>query len=336
MHLKKALYTLAEAAELLRCEADELLKHGSTTALSLYVRVPNNVDLYNVGRSDLRAQEKPWELSDRPQPTRTYDIDFLKLEQIDCLQLLSAGMALPRIFKAGGRLGADGNLQCKSAPCPPYYDGPLAAYRGSDHIWRYFATYQRGTLPSDWIALAAPMSIDVNPETLLLTRVELLALQDRKTIVPDEVLGQVELNARPHISPKLRQLHELHCTIWGRAHLSDFKPPNKDEIAARLVQEYKFSNNLAECGALILHATTLEADARSGKPRLDASLLKALIRCADVHWSANAERPAPNPSNDDVGRWLVDNCGFPAHRGKAAASLIRPSTAPLGRKRNEI
>lgn len=331
MELTKAVYPLSEAAEILRCANGHLLELAAEADVGLHIRVTANVGMYNVGWSDVQLKSKPDERMGRPQPVGVTGIDFLRLYPQDCKHVLSAGLALVREFPAGGGLNRDGILHCREPVCPPHYAGSLAEYKGIDKVYRRLAPYPHGTDPSDWVAMMYPVPIEVTPDMLLITREAISELKGQLDSAQTQVLGKVMLEVKPHTTQRLRDLCELHGLLFGCAHLPNFVTPTQDSIAARLVDQYKFTKNQASCGAWILSETTVDADLKTGAKRLHATLLKTLVRCSDVHWSASSTCPNPNPSNTQVAEWLK-NCEFPIFRGEVAASLIRPSSAPKGRK----
>jgi hypothetical protein len=335
MELTKAVYLLTDAAEILRCDKVHLLRLAANDELHLYIAVPASVSVYNVGISDVQTKTKPDERIGRPQPTKATAIDFLSLWADDCAQLLSTGTCAARTFPGGGGLDANGNLQCPKPPCPPYASGMFADYKGLDKVIRYFALYRNGTESGDWEAMMHPKRLEVLTEALFVSRAAMLALREKQRDDLVTVLGQVALEAKPHTSSNLRVLGELHNRIWGQAHLPGFQPLTHASISERLQVEHNFKRNLAECGAWIIGGTSLDSDAKTGNPRLDATRLKVLIRCSDVFWSSLAAQAVQDRSNEKVAKWLIKEYDFPPFRAKVAASLIRPSTAAKGRPRRD-
>jgi hypothetical protein len=325
--------TLVNACELFGCSLDHLLRLGLDREFPMYIRVPDDLAIFNVGAWDLQNKSDADVGSQRPkEPLRTPDVQFLQLLPVDCEEILKNGMSLARRFPASGVLHHGCLRSSVPSALEPYRDKAMEfRYAGVRNSERSFAAYRPSVRSCDWQTMMQPRPIEVTAESILISRMEMLKLFDVMKIVPSEVLGGVQLKRQPHISDRLYALYEVYDEVWGQGIPVGFKRLSESEFFDRL-RKKEFSKNLASCGAFVLNDVTLETTT-NGKQRIIADCLKALISCASVFWLPTPTNPQPNPRSEDIAAWLEEYCEvLPKHRREAAASIIRPSSAPKGRK----
>jgi hypothetical protein len=249
--------------------------------------------------------------------------------------ILKAGFCQQGVYPKGGAVDSDGNLQCGKPPCPPFYQGMLASYSGLDAHVRYFATYRAGLDAANLDEFKYPKRVKIASEHLLVSRqgVDLLLAQCRQP--PFEVAKHVPLVVHSHTSTSLVQLHKLFTQIWALADSPGFKPPTKQEIVKMLIEEHSFSENQARSAAVAIIEADLKPVPRSGQRTFSALIMKKMISCSDELWTPTPDRPSPNPSRETIARWLQKECNIPPYQGMVLASIIRPESAPKGRKPNE-
>ena len=113
-------------------------------------------------------------------------------------------------------------------------------------------------------------------------------------------------------------------------------PPKSAEVEEILIREFKFSDRKARFGAAVITTNVrIDADNRTGAPRMVPELMNALIAGSLEHWSPKPTKPSPNPSITEVTGWFKNQYGVPNWKAKDAASIIRPPDAPKGRRPEE-
>lgn len=333
--LKKAMYTILEAAALLSCSIAELVHDGAEGKLELYIDIPDEVELYNVGRSDLDSSSEPYYADDRPQPFRTSNVDFLLLPPSACKMILKAGFCQQGVYTKGGAVGSEGNLEYGKPPCPFFYKGGLASYSGIDAYRRYFATYHVGLDAANLDEFKYPKKVKIASDHLLVSRQSVHLLLTQRRQASFEVTKHVPLVVRSHTSESLLRLHKLFTQIWSLADRPGFKLPTRQEIVKMLIEEHSFSENQAKSGALAIEEAKLLVASRTGQRTFAALIMKKMISCSDEHWAPTSDRPSPNPSRETIACWFEKECHVPHYQGKVLASIIRPVSAPKGRRPNE-
>jgi hypothetical protein len=177
-----------------------------------------------------------------------------------------------------------------------------------------------------------PKRVKLASEHLLVSRQGIARFLIQGHHAPFDVEEHVPLIVHPHTSEELMRLHKLFIEVWSFADRPDFVLPTKEEIVNRLIKECGFSGNRAKYGAVPIMEAEMEVDPRTRKKKFVAALMKKIIICSNEHWAPTLDQPAPRPSSEVIVRWLEKECSILPHEGKVLASIIRPSSAPLGRR----
>jgi hypothetical protein len=331
MKLENQRYSLADVAEILKCDHDEIIGRGADGKLELFIRVPQHLDLYNVGWSDLHPKYAHFQQHGGPQAGRASSIDYLVVSQACCEKIRTNGLCLEAVFSKGAS-DSGGELDFATPACPTYYKGELSTHSGIGDRFRRFATYRQGLNLHDSEQLNHPQNFEITKAALFVSRPTLQALL--REFAPTRPNVDVEipaLNLQPHTSRGLIDLHRIFKEAWSNARSFDFALPSKAEIHARLESECGFSGALARAGTEIVHQANLDRD-ENGDLRLAAALMECLIICSETQWASQTDESPPKPSESDITQWIRDRCPAPDYVLKGAARIIRPSKAPKGRR----
>ena len=334
MELKKAIYTIEEAAKLLACLPEQLLSNAIAKRLDLYVRMPEHLDLYNVGRTEIVRSDIKWadgrrDDSQGPRAHREPDIDFLVVPEEGISLLLKGDLYMGSTFGLGGAFNADGDV-ITIRPTTPQYEG---MYFSADVYLRHLATYRAGIGDLyEQHVIRHPQKFSITSADLLISRLTLdglLAINE--SIVTERPLGFPVLDMQlPYVGENLKKLYLLFCQTWEFFDSNDFVLPEKSLISNALKAELGFSDHLAELGLRVIMDVLNDTDNRTGKPRMVAFGMNILIKGSAEHWKPKLDQLPPNPRKEIVQDWFAAN-GLEKSYVKAAATMIRPG-APKGRK----
>lgn len=331
MELKKAAYTITEAAERLVSTPRQIIEAVIERKLKLYVRMPERLDLYNAGCNEVYLN-RLWahtEFHEKPKPFRQSDIDFLVVSDVVLTQLEKGHSSMEAIFSLGGRIGKSGDIEIVEPKALAYWPGILSAHISPDAVHRCFATYRPGTDIDAPGVIRHPQRFEISIDDLMLDRPSLRLLTG--TIEKARPLGFPELNAQGYTGPNLRGLYSLFCRIWGYWGSNEFVEPTARLVSDALTSEFKFSANVAELGVRVIVKDVLpDRDNRTGAPRIVARMMNDLISGSICKWKPEPAQALPNPTNAEVMQWFVER-GWSNSAAKVAAVIIRPSYAPKGR-----
>lgn len=335
MELKKAIYTIEEAAKLLACQPEQLLSDVITKKWDLFVRSPEHLDIYNVGRTEIirpdlrRAEGERYSLRG-PQAHRVPDIDFLVIPNDGLRKIANGDLYMGSTFYKGGTIDANGEVAIVY-PETPQFEGK---YFGTDCYLRHYATYRAGI--GDVYAqktIKHPQKFAITSSDLLISRpdVKELGITPRERMNISRPLGFPVLDVEPYTSQNLQKLYALFCQTWEGYGGKDFVLPEPKAIFRTATTELGFSDNLAGLAVRAIYTDVMaDHDDNTGAPRIVARLMNSLIRGSIVHWKHKLNEAMPNPANAVVAKWFRNEDLDPSP-AKVAATMIRPN-APKGRK----
>ncbi|MQA21529.1 hypothetical protein [Rugamonas rivuli] len=332
MELTNGVYTIVEAARLLACEPYKLINKGILGELKLLVRVPDHLDAYNAGYSEVHRNLVLTNEGEKPKPFRQSDIEFLVLPE-EALTLLAVSQVFVwGTFVQAGRLcTTSGEVEILEAVVPPTWPGMLLAHKSTDVFHRCFATYRPGlnvNVPSE---IRNPQKFKIDVNDLLLSRLDLARIVDSGEYQLSQPNDFPQLDVQPHTSRKLQCLYTLFCRVWAQFSSPGFLRPQGDAIFQTLKTEFRFSKRAAGFGAQVIASNvTIERD-DDGALRIVAEQMSALILGATFHW-----KPLPGvqftvKDTETVTEWFEGTYGWAKSPAEIASVIIRPDYAPRGR-----
>jgi hypothetical protein len=332
--LKKAMYSLNEAAILLHVDVAALLEEATLEQLWLYVAVPDSLIAVSVdhrdwyGGPDIFKGKYP-----REAPLLVDECKYFMLNRNSCESLLNNGFADQATFTYALKIHSNGDGEVmvassdRSWPIRPYVEPRQRSLR-------CFAIYPYGFQPSSSFdpQLKFTKAVHANLDNVAVPRAALARLMQSSPVPQFDPARDVPLPDAPYISTGLRCVWQLLIDHWTTAG-PGAAPPAVEAITNVLEKQHKFSANRAQAGAAMLGLSHVIQEPTTGAFRLEAQGLKALIECARSHWQAALEGTVPNPESSDLRDWIMKN----AHPGKRVAegcvAFLRPESASRGRPR---
>jgi len=155
---ERTIYPIEEAALHIKQRPDYLLNEGALGKLQLFVFVPEDIQVMNVGMFDERDRASPDPVMrmlnnrvDDQKPLRTFGIAVLMLSPSDCQRILAMGTYAQAAFSSAGKLDEKSMVQ-KVKPEQP----PKKEYAVSLPFPRHFATYIKQVAFERWGEEASP------------------------------------------------------------------------------------------------------------------------------------------------------------------------------------
>lgn len=346
MELNKALYTLAEAAEILSSSQSSILARAVTGACHCYVRVQSELDVYSVAEQHVFGRPQSIKGEDRQQFIRRIarlgphrpaspvlvDVPMLLLEvsKEQCEFLRATDYAEQSVFDSGLKVMSDGTTERYEA-APRDRDDPLATSPAPYSGVRKFAIYKsRAMLRLDdedeaW-RITSPLVMTL--QNVLIRRDELLEMKLSPTALRQRFSEDVPLSysSSKGLSAVYAVLLDLHVAALETG---TRKLPAREDIEKLLRPLLGDSERLAQCGAaLIIDSSTKPGS--DGQLHLHAPSMVAVIGQA-ARWlvvRATSGKPLVNSEISDA---LKKEHKLQDYVANASASLIRPSWASNGR-----
>jgi hypothetical protein len=349
MQPKKTIYTLTEAAAVLKCTVESILVHAATGACHLYVRVPSTCILFSVDERHLgrgqyvSGQDKQAYLRrirythGRPFPPVLLSTQMMMLEigKEDCESLNRTEFVEQSVFDFGLKIMPDGALNRHRAALPGPEEDEFSLYRNFPSRTRKFAIYpvtHPDSLDDDDSRWRRPASLSIAKSELLLSSEEFLQLKEAPSALRERFSQDIPLPEGRHVSTALRHLYAVLLDQWTMAVNSDEKLLPQNGVIAELLlkaDDELYSKHSAEYGARIIKQSSIMHHP-DGRLHLSAPWVAAMIdHLAD--WEFNLGNPVREPTIDWMAEKLLAD-GLPERVARVAASLLRPDDAIIGRR----
>jgi hypothetical protein len=342
MELKKAIYTIEEAASLLATLPEKLIERVAAEDFDLYVHVPQGLDVYNVGRSETRYYVPPkdrreWR-SDGPQACLVPGIAFLGIPSEGIRRLAKGKVFREFAFPVAGLIDENGDM-IRLLPSTPPFNG---RHYGKYLYQRDFVAYSSGI--SDIYsenAIKHPEELKIRLKDVLIPRLAIKELATTKTISPrtiDEPATGYLIDfpdvKEPYVGRKLKILHEVFHRIWIDLESGNFIKINSNDVYEILHKEFEFRAHMAKFGVqVILNDVECKRDSNTGALHVHAEMLQKLIEASRELWKPSPGQLMPNHSNKDVEEWFAD-FEWSADAASKGATIIRPDYLKKGRRPN--
>lgn len=341
MELTKAMYSLEEADDISHSVSGYILQQAVTGQEKIYVKLPIGADAFSVDFIDLYPSDIPAyrELNKRYPPAlpiRMCEVSFLEIHSDTCSGIINNGYSRQSVFKKALFISNDGTIKILEPKRPAESSPYSLSINHNSFIW-YFACYPRDIEINlnNRKPLLYPTAFNVERDSAFVTRQSLVAAIEKSSKPIFDSTCDLPLVPAAHISNKLLNLRLLLIDHWTKLGPDGFPMPSAKDFAAQLLTNYGFkSAKQALGGAAALRLSSLHEDRLTGRLRLMAPGIKALIECADLHWMHSLNGSEFEYKTDDMVLWLQDRTGLTRHASEGCIALLRPESAPkAGRKR---
>ncbi|WP_208279516.1 hypothetical protein [Massilia oculi] len=332
--LKKAIYSLKEAAKLTFQSIEFLLREGAKGEIPLYTPMPEQLVLFSVDFSELFPPSEGSfyhaMMTAPPLPFRVPTPQLLELSNTTCRGLLNNGASRQSVFSRAVVIRDDGNFEAISTSCAEKKKNRYLLDEGESLV-RLLACYEIDFSPKlvNRNRFSYPRDIEVTPDSTYVTRPTLFNLLNRTPALVSAFEADLPIPDAQHISAKLVGLRRLLLDLWEDRINEGRQLPSNEIIAGKLRSKYEFSKNLANKGAMLIKQSHIAWDQEEKREKLIAPYVGALIACADLHW-LNIDSPDYYSKNKEMVDWLVSKHKFPGYLAEAGVGIIRPETATKG------
>lgn len=347
------LYSLVKAAELAKCEPENLLVAGSAGDISLCIRVPEGVEVLSVDTSILPGgrygELSVYDFTTSEKFSRAvylscivFDIDILFLDPAVCGSIIAFGQAEISSFPKGGKRDLSFKL---TEVFPGAYISDSLIHPTLPHR---FVTYLQGNLNDyPWGGVIGklignPKAIRLDIENIFITSEHL----DKYLDVSSPVASSSRSSGLKFRSHKLTALFAA-SNKWkhrgprpgsGKAKFDDF---SRREILVDLLKSFGGRRELAKSGAAIVRPLF----ARNGGSEIlgvaeDSYVtpqLLALDKASEVwalaHLQGEPEKHVIEQALSDA--FKTHNVEASKNLDRTAAAIIRPEWAEDGRQTNQ-